>query len=72
MHAHTTVKRSVAKALSFRVIAVIVGFTIAYIFTQDFIVSISIFTVHATAATILYFIHERVWDKIEWGIKRED
>jgi uncharacterized membrane protein len=60
--------RSVAKAATFRIIAMIVGFTIAYAFTHRVDVSISIMLVRDAIMTAVYFWHERTWQKIRWGI----
>lgn len=65
-----TTSRSIVKALTFRILVSILGFLIAYTITRSIDVSLRIFSVHAIVATIIYFIHERVWDKIQWGVKR--
>ena len=65
-----TISRSLLKALTFRIIATFLVFSIAYIFTGSLKIAIQIFIVHAIIATALYFLHELIWEKIGWGIRR--
>ena len=59
--------RSVLKSLTFRVIVVIADLIVIYLITHriDTTVSVTIFT--NLASTTLYFFHERVWNRIQWG-----
>lgn len=66
-----TKKRSFAKAFTFRVIMVIVGFIIVYAFTRSIELSLSISLVRDGVATVIYFAHERGWNKISWGMQKE-
>jgi uncharacterized membrane protein len=42
---------------------------ISYLISGNFAIAGSIATIQIIANTLLYFIHERIWNKIPWGIK---
>ena len=60
-------RRSVVKSLTFRVLVVIADLIVIYLITRriDTTLTVTIFT--NLASTALYFLHERVWNKIQWG-----
>ena len=59
--------RSIAKALSWRFIASGATFIISLIVSADLSIAGTIATIQFFANIILYFIHERIWNKIRWG-----
>lgn len=61
--------RSIAKTISWRLTGTGATFVISYLILGSFTVASSIATLQVITNTILYFIHERVWNKIKWGIK---
>lgn len=61
------VKRSILKTVSWRVIGTLDTFFIAYIVTGTFDKAISIGGFELVTKMILYFFHERSWNKIQWG-----
>lgn len=67
--AHAATKRSLAKTISWRALASIDTFLIAYIVTGE--VSAGAFIVSAEVVTkmVLYYLHERGWSHIKWGLK---
>jgi uncharacterized membrane protein len=60
-------KRSLAKTVSWRLTGSFSTFLISYIVSGDFTVAGSIAVIQITANTILYYIHERAWDRVRWG-----
>ena len=62
-----TKRRSLAKTISWRLTGSSATFGISYLISGDFVVAGSIASVQLVANTILYFIHERVWDRFKWG-----
>ena len=62
-------KRSWAKAVSWRITASSATFLIALGVGADLSVAGSIAMLQMLINFILYFIHERVWNKINWGQK---
>jgi adenylylsulfate kinase len=62
-----TLKRSVVKTISYRVVILILDFVSIYLFTGQVKVAVGFMLVSNIYTTIGYFIHERVWGKIKWG-----
>ena len=58
--------RSLAKVISWRTIGIIFWPVISYVITGD-CVQTSWLTGAFIFMTVMYYIHERVWDKIKWG-----
>ena len=65
-----TRKRSIAKTITFRMLATVTTMTIVFIFTQDFVVAGIVGTIEFFSKIALYYLHERAWDRIPWGLKR--
>ncbi len=64
-----TLQRSIAKTISYRLIVVILDFIAIYLFTGQLKVAVWFTIVSNIYTTVVYFFHERVWDKIKWGRK---
>lgn len=62
-------KRSIVKTLSYRFSASIITTLIVYVLTGKLLLSLSIGFIEAISKLIWYYIHERIWNKIEWGKK---
>jgi len=60
-------KRSLVKTVSWRLTGSFSTFLISYVVLGSFAIASSIALVQLIANTILYYMHERVWNKIEWG-----
>ena len=56
--------RVIAKTVTWRIVGSTSTATIAWLVTGSVNIATTIFVVQAIANTILYFIHEVVWDKI--------
>ena len=59
--------RSVAKAISWRIIGTLDTLIISYILTGQLVLASSIASIDFITKMILYFFHERIWNKIKWG-----
>lgn len=59
--------RSVAKAVSWRVIGTLDTLLISYIVTGKVALAASIASIDFVTKMFLYFFHERLWNKIYWG-----
>ena len=59
--------RSVVKTISWRITGSGATFAISYAVLGDFAVSGTIAVIQLTFNTVLYFVHERVWNRIPWG-----
>jgi uncharacterized membrane protein len=67
MESHT---RTLIKSITWRIIAVIVAFVVAYAFTHKPVESGGIAITANIINMIAYYIHERVWNKINFGRKK--
>ena len=59
--------RSLAKAISWRILASADTFLISYIITGKLSWAGSITLLEIITKTVLYYLHERGWNKITWG-----
>ncbi len=64
-------KRSVVKSLIWRVIATTVTILLAYVWFREWGSSISLGRAANAIKTVLYYLHERLWDRVEFGRKKE-
>jgi uncharacterized membrane protein len=62
-----TRKRSLVKALTYRVVIVCLDFLVIYIFTHKVEVALGFMIVSNIYTTVGYFLHERLWARILWG-----
>ena len=60
-------KRSGIKAVTWRGIATLDTFLIAWFVTGEPLVGLSIITIEVATKFMLYYVHERAWSKMEWG-----
>ena len=59
--------RSLIKAISYRFLGTVVTFTISYLITDSMIVASSISVLELISKLGLYWIHERIWNRIKFG-----
>jgi uncharacterized membrane protein len=59
-----SIKKTLAKTFSWRITATITTILIAWAITGDYKVGLAIGGVEFIAKMFIYFIHERVWNKI--------
>ena len=64
-----TKKRSFIKSVCWRVLAVLNGWGIAYLFLADVSMSFKISFIANITGFVLYFAHERGWNCVEWERK---
>jgi len=62
-----TNKRSLVKTISFRIVATIATMIIVLILTGNLVLMGIVAGIDLLSKSIIYYIHERVWDKISWG-----
>lgn len=63
-------RRSIVKALSWRTLGSIDTFILSWIITGNFVWAGSIASVEVITKMILYYLHERGWSRIKWGVER--
>tara|TARA_R110002050_G_scaffold94765_3_gene197300 strand:+ start:31875 stop:32132 length:258 start_codon:yes stop_codon:yes gene_type:complete len=59
--------RSVAKALSWRVVGTLDTLAVSFVLAQDIKLAASIASVDFITKLVLYFFHERAWNVVKWG-----
>ncbi|WP_299058487.1 DUF2061 domain-containing protein [uncultured Polaribacter sp.] len=59
--------RSIVKAISWRVVGTLDTLLVSYMVTGKIELAASIASVDFLTKLILYFFHERIWNKIKWG-----
>ncbi len=63
-------KRSVAKTITWRVIAVFVTMIAVYLYNRDIKESLIVSLSANAVKMILYYLHERFWNRINFGRKK--
>lgn len=64
---HDHWRRSVVKTLSYRLVIIIVVYLTSYLITHKHNEALAITAWNTATATVIYYIHERVWSRIKWG-----
>ena len=59
--------RSIIKAMSWRFSGAFFTVLIVFIFTKKITLSLGVGCVELLVKGVLYYLHERVWNKISWG-----
>ena len=62
--------RSVLKAISWRIIATLVTILLVVAFSRDLALGTIVGLTELIVKTIIYYLHERVWNLIKFGRKR--
>jgi len=60
-------RRSLVKTISWRLTGSGATFAISWIIAGDFAIAGTIAVIQLISNTILYFVHERLWNRISWG-----
>lgn len=62
-----TLKRSLLKTISWRIIGTLDTVVIAYLVTDGVNEALTIGGIELISKMVLYFFHERTWNTIRWG-----
>jgi len=62
-------RRSVVKAVTYRLLIMCLDFATIYLFTGALAVAFGFMIASNVYTTIAYFAHERLWARIKWGIE---
>lgn len=60
-------KRSIVKAISYRFTGTFITVLVVFVFTGKLSLSISIASVETIIKIAIYYLHERIWNKMHWG-----
>ena len=61
------ITRSIAKTISWRLVGTLDTIIISWIITGEITMALSIGSIELVSKMLLYFFHERAWNKIKWG-----
>jgi uncharacterized membrane protein len=59
--------RSLAKAISWRITGTADTFIISWLITGELLLASGIAATEVVTKIILFWIHERAWNKVRWG-----
>ena len=62
-----TSTRSLAKAISWRVTGTVDTFIISWLITGELALASGIAITEVVTKIFLFWLHERVWNKVSWG-----
>jgi uncharacterized membrane protein len=64
---HEKHSRSIAKAFTYRLLIIIADSVIVFLLTRRWDLVAGFVIISNIYSTVLYFIHERIWNDIHWG-----
>jgi adenylylsulfate kinase len=64
-------RRSVVKALTWRVTATLVTTLVVYLFTRQVALAMGVGFVDAAIKILAYYLHERLWNRMNFGRRKE-
>ena len=67
-----TTVRSLAKAISWRITGTIDTFLISWLITGHVLLATGIAFTEIMTKVFLFWLHERVWNRITWGQQERD
>ena len=62
--------RSVGKAISWRVFGTLVTAGLVFLFTRKLVLSLAVGAIEFGSKIVLFWLHERLWDRLPWGRQR--
>ena len=63
--------RSLTKSITYRVTNIVADLVVVYALTRRLDITIGVTVVTNMASTVIYYGHERIWNKINWGRKKK-
>ena len=67
MPLYVQTKRSLMKAITFRALILCSDTVVIFLITHRWDTTAGLVIATNLASTTLYFIHERIWNRIQWG-----
>lgn len=64
-------RRSILKAVTWRLFAVLVTTVVVYLFTKEVALSLGIGLADTAIKIVAYYAHERLWDRMDFGRRKE-
>ena len=66
-----TQQRTLAKTMTWRILATMTTALLVYLFTGDFTLALEVGALEVILKLLLYYVHERGWSYITWGLKQK-
>jgi len=60
-------ERSIAKAVTYRLVSIVLDSSIAFWVTKSAEQTLILVLVSNFISIMMYFVHERAWNKVHWG-----
>jgi len=60
-------RRSLAKAITYRLLIIVLDITVVYLLTGRLDVALGFMIISNIYTSVAYYFHERIWNKIGWG-----
>lgn len=67
-----SIKRHAFKTITWRIIGTLDTILIGWIISGDPLIGLKIGSIEVITKMVLYFIHERMWYKIPFGVRKND
>ena len=64
-----TVRRSVVKAVTYRLLVMTLDFGAIYLFTGELKIAVGFMIASNVYTTLAYLVHERLWARVGWGLE---
>jgi uncharacterized membrane protein len=61
--------RSLLKSISWRIVATLTTIVLVFSLTGNLVISGSVGLLELVTKTLIYFLHERIWNAIDFGRK---
>lgn len=71
-HSKETWQRSLTKTVSYRIVVLMLDFTVVYLLTKKVEIAIGFMLVSNVYTSVAYYVHERIWDVVKWGKFRQN
>lgn len=65
-------KRSFVKSITWRILGIAVLGAITWLITEDWQITTAVTVLFHAIQVFLYYFHERLWDRFDWGFKSEN
>ena len=63
-------RRSIVKAMTWRIFATFVTMSVVYVFTRELTLAAGIGLVDTLIKIFVYYSHERLWERIQFGRRK--
>ena len=61
-------KRTIIKTITWRVVAIMTTMIAFYLYSRDIEKSVIIASIDNLVKTVLYYVHERLWNRSRYGV----